>query len=33
MEPYEIEGERPVVHQLVARLLALLDLAPDHIEV
>ena len=33
MEPYEIEGERPVVHQLVARLLALLDLAPNHIEV
>ena len=33
MEPYEIEGERPVVHQLVARLLALLDIAPNHIEV
>ncbi len=30
MEPYEIEGERPVVHELVARVLAMLDANADH---
>ena len=30
MEPYELEGEKPVVHELVARVLAMLDIADDH---
>ena len=30
MEPYEIEGERPYVHEFVARVLAMLDIADDH---
>ena len=29
MEPYEIEGERPVVHEFVARVLAMLDANAD----
>ena len=33
MEPYEIEGERPVVHEFVARMLAMLDPQPDRAEV
>ena len=30
MQPYEIEGEKPVVHEFVARILAMLDTAADH---
>ena len=30
MEPYELEGEKPVVHEFVARILAMLDTAADH---
>ena len=33
MEPYEIEGERPYVHEFVARVLAMLDPQHDHAEV
>ena len=30
MEPYELEGEKPVVHEFVTRILAMLDTADDH---
>ena len=33
MEPYEIEGECPYVHEFVARVLAMLDPQHDHAEV
>ena len=30
MEPYELEGEKPVVHEFVTRILAMLDANVDH---
>ncbi len=33
MEPYELEGEKLVVHEFVARMLAMLDPQPDRAEV
>jgi uncharacterized protein (UPF0332 family) len=33
MEPYELDGERPVVHEFVGRVLSMLDAAADKAEV